>query len=59
MCSSDLTRMPTCGSLADCIGNIAGHSEFWDLSLVAVPRSGQQVPCVGNPLCDVSGSCFP
>jgi len=47
---------PTCGALGECMGVHAGVR--WDTALVAVPRSGQPVPCVGVPGCDPAG-CFP
>jgi len=46
---------PTCGDLGVCLGERTG--EFWDFRVVAVPRPGQQLPCVGNA-CDPAG-CFP
>jgi hypothetical protein len=52
------TRMPTCGALGDCLGRIsAERTANWDLSLVAVPRPGQQVPCVGGAC--AAASCTP
>src|SRR5262245_5262964 len=47
---------PTCGALGACMGVHAGVR--WDTALVAVPRSGQPLPCVGSPGCDPAG-CFP
>ncbi len=46
---------PTCGELGKCLGERTGKD--WDLRIVAVPRPGQAVPCLGNPLCDAPG-CF-
>jgi hypothetical protein len=45
---------PSCGPLGACLGVHAAQP--WDLQLVAVPRPGQQVPCVGDA-CDAPG-CF-
>jgi hypothetical protein len=51
----DLTSpKPTCGALGACLGERTGES--WDLRVVAVPRPGQAVPCVGDA-CDAPG-CF-
>jgi hypothetical protein len=49
---------PTCGALGQCLGERAGV--FWDLRLIATPRSGQTVPCVGGGpnACD-AGTCAP
>ena len=46
---------PTCGPLGRCFGERTGKT--WDLRLVAVPRSGEAVPCIGDS-CDAPG-CFP
>ena len=52
------TRMATCGALGECLGrSFAGRTEYWDLSVVAVPRPGQPVPCIGDS-CDAA-SCTP
>ena len=51
------TRMATCGALGECLGRSAGRTEYWDLSVVAVPRPGEPVPCVGAG-CDAAG-CSP
>jgi hypothetical protein len=50
------TRMATCGALGDCLGRINGsrRTESWDLSVVAVPRPNQAVPCIGDA-CDAAG----
>jgi hypothetical protein len=45
---------PSCGALGACLGQHAGQP--WDVRLVAVPRAGQTVPCVGDA-CDAP-SCF-
>ena len=47
---------PTCGDLGRCLGERTGKS--WDVALVAVPRPGQSVPCIGTAGCDAAG-CFP
>ena len=53
----DLThRTPTCGPLGVCMGREGPLTPYWDLSLVAVPRPGQAVPCSGDA-CDAAG-CF-
>jgi len=46
---------PTCGELGICLGERTGKD--WDMSIVATPRSGQAVPCLGDPACDAPG-CF-
>ena len=49
------TRMATCGALGDCLGRItAGRTAYWDLSVVAVPRPGEPVPCIGDS-CNAPG----
>jgi hypothetical protein len=45
---------PSCGALGRCLAERAAQP--WDLRLVAVPRPGQNVPCVGDA-CDARG-CF-
>jgi hypothetical protein len=52
------TRMPTCGALGDCLGKGSVSTAYWDLSVVAVPRPGQQLPCIGATGCD-PGTCAP
>jgi hypothetical protein len=49
------TPKPACGALGVCLGAHPGLP--WDVRLVAVPRPGQVVPCVGAA-CDAAG-CFP
>jgi hypothetical protein len=51
------TRTATCGALGLCLGRAIHATDFWDLSVVAVPRAGQAPPCVGNAACDPAG-CF-
>jgi hypothetical protein len=53
----DLSRPKgACGALGQCLGN--GGTQNWDLRLIAVPRPGQSVPCVGaSNACDAAG-CF-
>jgi hypothetical protein len=46
---------PTCGDLGKCLGERTGKD--WDLVLVAVPRPGEPIPCIGVPGCDPPG-CF-
>jgi hypothetical protein len=46
---------PTCGDLGRCLGERTGA--VWDLSVVAVPRPGQRIPCVGDSPCD-GAACF-
>jgi len=47
---------PTCGALQACLGE--NPDARWDLRVVAVPRPGQQVPCLGDPNCDAP-NCVP
>jgi hypothetical protein len=47
---------PTCGDLGRCLGERTGA--VWDLSVVAVPRAGQQVPCVGESSSCDAAACF-
>ncbi|HJQ84237.1 MAG TPA: hypothetical protein VKA21_09190 [Candidatus Binatia bacterium] len=47
---------PTCGDLGVCLGERTG--EDWDLRIVATPRPGQPIPCLGNPLCDAPDCSF-
>jgi hypothetical protein len=49
------TGRPSCGDIQACIGERTGVR--WDLSLVAVPRAGQALPCAGDA-CDAA-SCAP
>jgi hypothetical protein len=45
-----------CGALGQCLGRRSGQN--WDLRLIAVPRPGQSVPCIGaSNACDAPG-CF-
>ncbi len=52
---ADSSGKPECGALDACIGERTG--EDWDLILVAVPRPGQPIPCIGSAACDPPG-CF-
>ena len=50
------SNKPTCGQLGRCLGDRSDQP--WDLSLVAVPRPGQVVPCIGDgSSCEAPG-CF-
>lgn len=45
----------TCGNLGRCLGERT--NTYWDLRVIGVPRSGQQIPCVGSGPCD-GPPCF-
>jgi hypothetical protein len=49
------TGRSACGDLQTCLGQRT--SQRWDVSVVAVPRPGQALPCVGNS-CDAT-TCAP
>jgi hypothetical protein len=53
----DLTSpKSTCGPLGVCLGEHAGVP--WDLRVVAVPRPGQAVPCIGGTSSCGAAPCF-
>jgi hypothetical protein len=53
----DLTSpKSTCGPLGECLSQHAGVP--WDLRVVAVPRPGQALPCVGDGSSCDPNSCF-
>jgi hypothetical protein len=47
---------PTCGALGVCLGERTG--KVWDFRVVAVPRSGQPLPCVGDGNACNPADCF-
>ncbi len=54
----DLSRPKgACSALGQCLGN--SGTQNWDVRLIAVPRPGQTVPCVGASNPCAAAACFP